>query len=200
MRENFADGPQRDIWWFRPYAVSLLPFTQSLRSWSERRHPMWAVALSTQHTTFSRRPFAMSNHSHASQGTREENSIKEIVTQAHSAWDLKQLEVAAGLFRKASVMEKEAATGRAPFASPDMSFPYAIRSALCLWDFGRHDEARPVIEQALTFDWASARVYSDGRMTEWAFVRLLVERAANQDRPSFLSLWQKATLRGEQLR
>src|SRR5262245_53961977 len=135
----------------------------------------------------------------SAKGQCETDSIKEIVGQAHAAWELKELEVAAELFRKAAAAEGRAAARRAAFASADRSFSYAIRSAICLWDCGRHTEARPVLEQALTFDWTSARLYSDRHMTEWAFARLLVERVADQDRPGFLSLWQRATLRGEQL-
>src|SRR5262245_8289557 len=130
---------------------------------------------------------------------RETDSIKKIAGQAHAAWELKELEVAAELFRKAAIMEQQVAARRAAFASPDKSFSYAIRSAICLWDCGRHTEARPVFERALTFDWMAARLYSDRHTTEWAFARLLVERAEDQDRPGFLSLWQRATLRGEQL-
>ena len=129
----------------------------------------------------------------------QQSSIDDVVTRAHAAWALQQLEVAADLFHRASIMEREAATKRSPFAKPDLSFLYAIRSAVCLWDAGRHADARPVMEQALTFDWVAARTYADRHVTEWAFARLLVECAAHQDRGAFVALWERATLRGQQL-
>jgi len=128
-----------------------------------------------------------------------QSTLRKILNDAYEAWNLKQLELAAELFDKAAIMQHEAAKGRVPFAAPDTSFSSAIRAAICLWDSGRHELARPYFERALTFDWVGARLYSDRHMTEWAFFRLLVERAANQDRAGFSSLWQQATLRGEQL-
>jgi hypothetical protein len=125
--------------------------------------------------------------------------VDDLVTQAYAAWDLLELERAAEFFDSAAVAEADAASKRGPFALPDHSFVYRLRSAVCLWDLGRFDAARKTLLEALVFDWKTARLWGDRRDTEMAFVRLLMEKAANADRSGFIALWKLATDKGEQL-
>jgi tetratricopeptide (TPR) repeat protein len=125
--------------------------------------------------------------------------IDDLVSQAHAAWDLFELERAAKLFEAAAVAEKEAAAQRAPFARPDQSFLYRLRAALCLWDLGCHEQARNILLEAVAFDWKTARLWGDRRDTERAFARLLMEKAAAGDRDGFIDLWQLASRRGAEL-
>lgn len=125
--------------------------------------------------------------------------VDDLVTQAYAAWDLLELERAAELFEAAAVAESDAASKRGPFALPDHSFVYRLRAAVCLWDLGSFEAARKTLLEALVFDWKTARLWGDRRDTEMAFVRLLMEKAANADRTGFIALWKSASNKGEQL-
>jgi hypothetical protein len=125
--------------------------------------------------------------------------IQELLSQAHAAWDLFELERAAELFETAAEAESVAAGNRSAFALPDQSFLYRVRAAICRWDAGEFERARGVLLEALSFDWKAARLWGDRRDTEWAFTRLLLERAATGDRDSFVALWKVATARGDEL-
>lgn len=125
--------------------------------------------------------------------------IDELVTRAHAAWDLLELEQAAEFFEAAAVVEKEAAAVRGPFALADQSFSYRVRAAVCLWDSGHFDEARKTLLESLVWDWKAARLWSDRHIGEMAFCRFLMEKAAAGDRDGFLALWEKATARGDEL-
>lgn len=124
--------------------------------------------------------------------------VDDLATQAYAAWDLLEYERAAELFEAAAVAEADAASKRGPFASPDHSFVYRLRAAVCFWDLGRFEAARKTLLEALVFDWKTARLWGDRRDTEMAFVRLLMEKAANNDRSGFIALWKLATDKGEQ--
>jgi len=126
-------------------------------------------------------------------------NVEELVSQAHDAWGLFELEHAAELFEAAAVAEKSAAATRAPFALADQSFSYRLRAAVCRWDLGRFDEARQTLRESLTFDWKAARLWSDRHVGEMAFCRFLMEKAAAGDREGFIGLWRTATAKGEEL-
>lgn len=126
-------------------------------------------------------------------------TIDRLVSQAYAAWEISELEQAAELFEAAAEAENHAAASRGPFALADQSFSYRFRAAICQWDLGRFDEARGVLSESLTFDWKSARLWSDRYVVEMAFCRFLMERAATGDREGFIELWKTATARGEQL-
>jgi len=127
------------------------------------------------------------------------HQIDDVASQAYTAWDLFEFERAAELFELAATLEKEAATERGPFAQPDQSFLFRLRGALCHWDSGSFERARKTLLDALVFDWKAARLWGDRRDTEKAFTRLLMERASASDHVGFVSLWQLATGRGEEL-
>jgi hypothetical protein len=110
-----------------------------------------------------------------------------------------EFERAAELFGIAEEMERKAANARGPFAKPDQSFLHRVRVGICLWDAGRFDAARPILEDVTTFDFKAARLWSDRHDTEKAFARLLMELAANGDTSKFLTMWNRATNRGEQI-
>ena len=123
----------------------------------------------------------------------------EIASQAYEAWELLELDRASELFSKAAKLESSAAQARVTFASPDRSFLYELRSAICAWDSGERDCSRTTLLQALTFDWKGARMWGDRRDTEMAFVRLLLEQSILGHVSEFIALWKLATARGEEL-
>src|SRR5262249_13986793 len=109
-------------------------------------------------------------------------NVEELASQAHDAWELSLLEQAAELFEAAAVAEQRAAAKRGPFALADQSFSYRLRAAVCRWDAGQFEEARPTLRESLTFDWKAARLWSDRHTSEWSFCRFLMEQAAAGDR------------------
>jgi tetratricopeptide (TPR) repeat protein len=126
-------------------------------------------------------------------------NVEELVSQAHEAWELFELEQAAELFEAAAVAEKHAAATRGPFALADQSFSFRLRAAVCRWDLGRFDEARQILRESLTFDWKAARLWSDRHVGEMALCRFLMEKTAAGDHEGFIELWRAATARGEEL-
>lgn len=127
------------------------------------------------------------------------SNIDDLVSQAHAAWDLLELERAAELFEAAAEAEAAAASNRGPFALPDQSFLHRLRGAVCRWDLGEFERARKVLLAALSFDYKGARLWGDRRDAEKAFTRLLMEKAAAGDRSGFVALWKLATARGDEL-
>ena len=123
----------------------------------------------------------------------------DVAGEAHAAWELQEYEQAAELFSRAAGLERDAASRRGPYAAPDQSFLHRFRAALCLWELGRFDEARPVLLEATEFDYKAATLWADRRDAEWAFARLIMERAASNDCDGFTRLWLRATTRGEEL-
>ncbi|MBI1891275.1 MAG: hypothetical protein HYS18_11545 [Burkholderiales bacterium] len=126
-------------------------------------------------------------------------TLEQIESEAYSAWELRDYDLAAELFFKAELLEKEVASKRGPFSKPDSSFLYRARGAFCLWDGGNFDAARPLLIEITKFDWKNAKLWSDRHSTEKAYARLLSEVAATKNRDGFKLLWQSATARGEEL-
>jgi tetratricopeptide (TPR) repeat protein len=107
----------------------------------------------------------------------------QLEDRAHRAWQAGRLDEAAGLFRDAARQRR--AEGRPG------EFNQEIRAALCLAQAGRDEEARPVLEQALVYDWAAAGIWNDRRMSEHAAMALL-HRAARTGVDEFRRVWDRA--------
>jgi hypothetical protein len=115
---------------------------------------------------------------------------EQLEDRAHRAWDAGRLDEAAGLFQDAArQMRAEGRTGE---------FNDEIRAALCLAQAGRVEEARPVLEQALVYDWAGAGIWEDRRTSEKAAMALLREAAA-AGRDEFRRAWDRARVNGERV-
>ena len=78
-------------------------------------------------------------------------------------------------------------------------FNYEIRAALCLARAGRGEEARPVLERALVYDWATAGIGHDQHMSEHAAAALL-NRAARAGADEFVRTWDRALACAQRLR
>jgi tetratricopeptide (TPR) repeat protein len=103
----------------------------------------------------------------------ETDRVFKILDRAHAAWKAQRFVDAVALFRDASRQRR--AEGRPG------EFNDEIRAALCLAQAGRFEEARPVLEQALVFDWAAAGIWNDRHMTEHAAMTMLRHAAAAGD-------------------
>jgi len=107
----------------------------------------------------------------------------QLRSRAHRAWDAHRYDEAAGLFRDAAL--RQLAEGRPG------EFNDEIRAALCLAKAGRENEARPVLENALGYDWAGAGIWEDRHMSEHASMALL-RTAARADADEFNRVWERA--------
>jgi hypothetical protein len=116
-----------------------------------------------------------------------------IASDAHAAWELKQFDEAAMLFLAAARVEAEEARTRGPWARPDSSLLYAARAAFCLWEGGRTEDARPMLETVARLDFKALRMWGDRRDASTAFTYLLLESAAAGERSRFGELWREAT-------
>lgn len=125
------------------------------------------------------------------------SSIDDVESEAYEAWELQDYERAAKLFFVAADLEAEAAAKRHFAAKPDQSFIYRVRAALCLWDGGIFESARPILNEALIFDWKRNRLWGDRHDSEKAVTRLLMEKAVEGDSVGFVELWRVASDRGE---
>jgi hypothetical protein len=93
------------------------------------------------------------------------DKVFEILDRAHAAWKSDRFVEAAALFRDASRQRR--AEGRPG------EFNDEIRAALCLARAGHYEQARPVLDQALVYDWAAAGIWNDRHMTEHAAMTML---------------------------
>src|SRR5258706_15987467 len=96
---------------------------------------------------------------------------------AYAAWELKEFDEAAALFLAAAQLEAEEARTRGPCAAPDRSLLYAARSAFCLWEGGRNEEARPTLEKIARLDFKALRLWGDRYDADRAFTYLLLDLA-----------------------
>jgi tetratricopeptide (TPR) repeat protein len=110
-------------------------------------------------------------------------TAEQLRSRAHRAWDARRYDEAAALFRDAA--RQQVAEGRTG------EFNDEIRAGLCLANAGRHDEARPVLEQALVYAWADAGIWEDRHMSEHASMALL-RPAAHAGADEFNRVWERA--------
>jgi hypothetical protein len=110
-------------------------------------------------------------------------TVDQLVDRAHQAWDTGRLEEAAGLF--------QAAARQRPAEGRSGEFNDEIRAALCLAQAGRYEAARPVLEEALGYDWAGAGIWNDRHMSEHAAMAML-RRAALAGADEFGRVWDRA--------
>jgi hypothetical protein len=117
----------------------------------------------------------------------------DIASSAYAAWELQQFDEAAQLFLAAAQAEADAAKTRGPWAAPDRSLLHAARSAFCLWEGGKNEEARPTLETVARLDFKALRLWGDRRDASHAFTYLLLDAAAAGEHGRFSQLWQEAT-------
>lgn len=122
--------------------------------------------------------------------------LKTLLEAAYLLWDREPAR-AARMFDAAA--EKEAKAKAKGASAPGPWFNERLRAGLCAFEAGEVERARPVLEEALTFDWQAAGIWQDRRMTETAFARLLELRARAHDLPGFAALWEQARRRSEEL-
>jgi tetratricopeptide (TPR) repeat protein len=122
--------------------------------------------------------------------TGAELSVDQLLDRAHRAWQSGRPDEAADLFQDAARQRRsEGARGE---------FNDEIRAALCLAQAGRFEEARPVLEEALVYDWAAAGIWNDRHMSEHAAAALLRE-AARSGAEEFGRVWDRAMACAERL-
>lgn len=117
-------------------------------------------------------------------------SADQLRDRAHRAWDAGRPDKAAPLFQDAA-RKLRAGGGSGEFGAE-------IRAALCLAQAGQDDEARPVLERALVYDWAAAGIGDDERMSEHAAMALL-RPAARAGVEEFRRTWARAVACAERL-
>jgi tetratricopeptide (TPR) repeat protein len=120
-------------------------------------------------------------------------AYQDITKRAYAAWDLRLFDEAAALFAEAANLERGAASKRNRWAAPDQSVLYEGRQGFCLWEGGRHEEARPLLEKLTRVDWEATRLWGDRRDAAKAYAYLLLDLAAASDRDAFVQVWREAT-------
>lgn len=128
------------------------------------------------------------------------NELQNIVDSAYQAWELLEQEQAAELFLMASAIEEELAKGQSKYAAPSKAFNYEIRAGLCLFEAGKVEDARPILEKAINFDWRAARLWGDRRTTEKAITCLLLDLADTGKKNEFGNLFDLGIDKGEDLK
>jgi hypothetical protein len=114
----------------------------------------------------------------------DETVAEQLTTRAHDEWDAGRPGEAAKLFQEAA---RQGGHG---------AFNHDIRAALCLAEAGRFEEARPVLEQSLVYDWAAAGIWNDRHMTERAAMELL-RHAAGVGIDEFDRVWDRTIASAE---
>jgi tetratricopeptide (TPR) repeat protein len=104
-------------------------------------------------------------------------TAEQLQERAHRERDAGRPEEAAALFQRAARLR------------PDGAFNNQIRAGLCLAEAGRFDEAEPVLELALVYDWAGAGIWNDRHMSEHA-ARALLRHAARSGAGEFDRMWR----------
>lgn len=117
----------------------------------------------------------------------------DIARKAYFAWELHEFDEAAELFRAAAESEAEAAKKRSPWAKPDSSHLLLARSAFCLWEAGRNEQARPLLEATARLDFRALRTWGDRCDASTAFTYLMLDLAAAGDSTGFQELSREAT-------
>ncbi len=114
---------------------------------------------------------------------------KLISRQAHDLWSSGQHREAATLFAVAAeVANEHAGAGISEFMR------YYSRAAVTLNMAGRREQAKPLLEAVIEYDWAAAGLANDRYFIEWAFCELL-KNAADEGREPFMALFQAALIR-----
>jgi tetratricopeptide (TPR) repeat protein len=119
-----------------------------------------------------------------------------LMDAAYLLWDREPAK-AARLFEAAAEKIRELKGGAPGTVGP--WFNEQLRAALCFFEAGEVERARPVLEAALDFDWKAAGIWQDRRMTETAFARVLELKAREHDLAGFAELWKRAKARSEAL-
>lgn len=81
----------------------------------------------------------------------------------------------------------------------DKGFEMRVRGALARHAAGDKATARPVLEQALDYDWRQAGVWEGRFVTEAAFLALMEDAVEARDEEAFRTLWNKALERMDAL-
>lgn len=84
-------------------------------------------------------------------------------------------------------------------ADDPRTFNERLRAALCRYEAGEPERARPVLKEALRFDWRKAGLWEDRRTTEAAVTALLEDAARRSDEHAFHDLWAEGLERMQEL-
>lgn len=123
----------------------------------------------------SRRELAVLHAAHAPDRASDEDL-------EDAAWVLEKSEPAraADLFDR--LADRQGAAG----------FDSRVRAALARFKGGDEQRARPILEEALDYDWKNAEAWAGRLITESAFTTLLADAANARDLERFQALWSQA--------
>jgi hypothetical protein len=114
----------------------------------------------------------------------------QIQSRAYRDWDAGRPARAAELFEDAARHYRvEGRTG---------VFNLELRAALCWAQAGEEERARPVLERAMTYDWAAAGIWNDRATSEKAAMFLL-RWAARRGTAEFVRAWDRAVANGDRV-
>jgi len=117
-------------------------------------------------------------------------SAEILETRAYRLWESDQPAAAAELFEAAARQRRvEGRTGE---------FNVELRAALCWTQAGQEERALPVLERAMTYDWAAAGIWNDRATSEKA-ATILLRRAARTGVAEFTQTWDRAVANGDRL-
>jgi tetratricopeptide (TPR) repeat protein len=80
--------------------------------------------------------------------------------------------------------------------TPERAPVHRLDAGIALHEAGRHAEARPLLETALTLDWRQPALWPERLHADWAATLLLEQAHASGDAASFEALWGRALAQG----
>jgi hypothetical protein len=125
---------------------------------------------------------------HERERRRAETATLE--SRAYRHWESGEAATAAELFEAAARQRR--AGGRPG------EFNAELRAALCWAQAGQEERALPVLERAMTYDWAAAGIWNDRATSEKAAM-VLLRRAARGGPAEFSRMWDRAVANGDRL-
>ena len=110
-------------------------------------------------------------------------------------WQAGAFVEAAELFLQAADLEHKAALERHPSAKPDSSICARARAGFCFAEARRWDRARPLLWEAIRFDWLGGRLWNDRGAVQKSYFWLLKELSDRKDGVTFRALFHEAVQR-----
>jgi hypothetical protein len=121
---------------------------------------------------------------------RDHPPAETLENQAYREWEAGRPAAAAELFE--GVARRYRAEGRPG------EFNFALRAALCWAQAGAEERARPVLDRAMTYDWAAAGIWNDRAGSEKAAM-VLLRSAARGGPAGFIQAWDRAVANGDRV-